>query len=375
MAKTETEPAPSVSRDDLGGPEEFDRSHLRSRLLLLAGIVVVVVLVVTLAPGLASLRSRLARAEPGWIAAGCVLKFLSGLSYVAVFRAVFCERMSWRMSYRIGMAELGANAVVPTGGAGGLALGAWALQRGGVPGTVIARRSVAFFLLTSLPNVAALILVSALLALHAVPGHANLALTLIPIAAAILAILGTLATGRLADALRRRAEQRHGIESTRVRVLAALAEGVSESLRMLRRHDPTLLLGLIGYLAFDVMVLWACFHAFGPTPPLAIIWIAYLIGELGGLIPVPGGIGGVDLGLVGAFVLYGVPVGAATAAVLAYRAIALWVPGVFGAAAFVSLRRALRGEADRIACCGPDEELEVIGRGRVRIGASTQSAP
>jgi uncharacterized protein (TIRG00374 family) len=129
------------------------------------------------------------------------------------------------------------------------------------------------------------------------------------------------------------------------------------------------MLGLVGYLAFDVMVLWATFEAVGSAPPLAIIWIAYLIGELGGLIPVPGGIGGVDLGLVGTLALYGVPLAPATAAVLAYRAIALWVPAVFGAAAFIGLRRTLRGEATEIAGCGAETELDVIGRGRVRIRA------
>ena len=68
-----------------------------------------------------------------------MLKVLSGQGYVAVFRMVFCRRMSWRVSYQIGMSEMGANALLPTGGAGGLALGAWALKRGGMPTAVIAR--------------------------------------------------------------------------------------------------------------------------------------------------------------------------------------------------------------------------------------------
>src|SRR5204863_2609305 len=120
--------------------------------------------------------------------------------------------------------------------------------------------------------------------------------------------------------------------------------GVRETLLLLRGHDRWLLVGLVGYLGFDVMILWATFHAFGSVPPLSIIWIGYLIGELGGLIPVPGGIGGVDLGLVGALVLYHVNVNAATAAVLAFRAISLWVPAVVGAVAFVFLRRTLADE-------------------------------
>src|ERR1700675_4767670 len=93
--------------------------------------------------------------------------------------------------------------------------------------------------------------------------------------------------------------------------------------------------GIVASLVFDVMILWATFRAFGSAPPLAIVWIAYLIGELGGLIPVPGGIGGIDAGLVGTFVLYGVPITSAASAVLAYRAIALWVPALLRSVAFV----------------------------------------
>ena len=117
------------------------------------------------------------------------------------------------------------------------------------------------------------------------------------------------------------------------------------------------------------MILWATFHAFGAAPTLAIIWMGYLIGELGGLLPVPGGIGGVDLGLVATLVLYHVPLSAATAAVLGYRAIALWIPAVLGSIAFVLLRRSLAREETLISGCEEGEEVEVIGRGRVRVRA------
>jgi len=138
-------------------------------------------------------------------------------------------------------------------------------------------------------------------------------------------------------------------------------------LALLRQRDPLLLVGLAGYLGFDVTMLWATFHAFGSVPPLAIIWIGYLIGELGGLIPLPGGIGGVDLGLVGALVLYHVRVGAATAAVLGYRALALVVPLALGALAFVLLRRALAREAIEVAQCGPGGEVEIVGVGKAQV--------
>ena len=144
-----------------------------------------------------------------------------------------------------------------------------------------------------------------------------------------------------------------------------------ESVLLLRGADRQLIAGAIGYLAFDVMIVWSTFHAFGSSPPLAIIWMAYLIGELGGLLPLPGGIGGVDAGLVGTFVLYGTPLASATAAVLAYRALALWVPALLGATAFVALRRTLRREADEIALCAPGTEIEVVGLGRIVVQPPT----
>ena len=358
-----------LERRELEPPPGLDGSHVRRRLLLLAAIVIAAVAVITLVPGLASLRTRLADGDPAWLTAGALLKVLSGACYVIVFRSVFCRRMSWRSSAEIGFSELGANAVLPTGGAGGLALGAWALRRGGMDTARIARRSVAFFFLTSVPNVLGVILLGILLALGLLPGRASLALTVGPAAIAAGAIVLTIAAGRWAARSEGRVSESRGEESWAAKTLRALGHGVDEALSLLRGADPLLLAGLAGCLAFDVMILWATFHAFGYVPPLAIIWIGYLIGELGGLIPVPGGIGGVDLGLVGTLVLYHVPVGAATAAVLGYRALALLVPLVLGLPAFLALRRAVAREALDVASCAPGEELEIIGRGRVRVGA------
>jgi uncharacterized protein (TIRG00374 family) len=366
--------AASVQAGDLAIPEELSRRKLRTRLLLGAGLILAVVALIALLPGLGELRSLLSRAKPGWLALGAGLKVLSGLGYVAVFRMVFCRRMSWRVSYEVGMSELGANALFPTGGAGGLALGAWALRRGGMSGSEIARRTVSFFLLTSVPNVVCLILVGLGLAAGILPGSASLALTLIPAAVAVMAIIGALLAGRVAARLHVRLERREGDQPSRklraaLDGLTAIADGVDETLRLLREANPILLAGLIAYLGFDLLILWASFRAFGAAPPFAIICIAYLIGELGGLIPIPGGIGGVEAGLVGALVLYGVALTPATAAVLAYRAIALWVPALLGAVAFVALRRTLRNEAAEIAVCAPQTEMDVIGLGRVVIGS------
>lgn len=364
-----------VAASDLTVPEELSRRRVRSRLLFALGLVLAVVAIVALLPGLGALRSHLSHARPEWLLLGVGLKLLSGLGYVAVFRMVFCRNMTWRVSFQIGMSELGANALFPTGGAGGLALGAWALKRGGMQGSEIARRTVAFFLLTSVPNVVGVIVIGFGLALGAFSGESNPLLTVVPAAVAATAIVAALLAGRVAERWGRRLEREGQSELSRGtrrlrQGLTALGDGVKEAVSLLREGNIVLVAGLVAYLAFDVLILWASFRAFGPAPPMAILWMGYLIGELGGLIPIPGGIGGVDVGLVGTLALYHVSLTSAAGAVLAYRAIALWVPAVVGAGAFFALRRTLRDEAEQIAVCVPQTEMEVIGLGRVVISES-----
>ncbi len=343
-------------------PEEFSASRLRRSLVILSAIVLLVAAAVVLVPGLASLRDRFAGAQPGWLLLAAVLQLGSCAAYVLVFRGVFCRRMSWRTSTEIGLSELAANSVFSIGGAGGLALGAWILRRGGLDAAFIARRTVAFFLVTSLANVGFLGLGGVALATGVLHGSPSGALGLIPAVAAALAIALALAARRLAGALARR--------SMRARLTAAasaVADGVDEALRLLRTGDPAILAGAGGYMLFDVAMLGVCFAAFGnDVPPAGVLLVAYIIGQLGSLIPIPGGIGGVDAGLIGTLVLYGVDATDAAAAVIAYRGLLLAIPALLGLPALAVLRRRLRDEAHDIGACAPGETVEVLGRGAVR---------
>lgn len=125
-------------------PDELNTRHVWRRMAELAAAVAVIGLLVLVGPGLGTLRRQIARGSPGWLAAGVGLEALSALSYVLIFRAVFCPRMTWRLSYDIAMAEQGTNSIVSVSGAGGLALGAWALRRSGMSVEHIGRRTVAF---------------------------------------------------------------------------------------------------------------------------------------------------------------------------------------------------------------------------------------
>jgi uncharacterized protein (TIRG00374 family) len=351
-------------------PGDVSPHRLRRGLLRLGGLVAVVVVVVTLVPGLGDLRSRFAHAQPAWIVIACAFEVISVLAYVPAFRAVFCRRMSWATSYKIAVAEEGAGSLFPLGGAGSLALGVWALRRGGMPGDEIARKTVAFFLLTSAVPVAMLLLLGAGLATGILPGRSGgLALTVIPAVVAAGAIAATLALRRLARGAEARL-RRQGEGSRWVRLapaLSATSDGIDEALHQLRQADPLLLVGLVGFLVFDMLTFWASFRAVGATPELAVIGMAYLIGQLGNWLPVPGGIGGTELGLVGALVLYGFPALTATAAVLLYRVIELWIPAVLGIAAFIQLRLLLRRETEAINLCQPGDTIQIVGLGPATI--------
>src|SRR4029450_6415990 len=209
-----------------------------------------------------------------------------------------------------------------------------------MPGEQLARRSVAFFLIKSSVNFVAVAVLGTLMAVGIVGPHRSLLLTALPAALSVLVILAVLAIPRLGpgrdpgpDASR----LARGASATRRAVIDATAGAVE----ILRSRDVLVIVGSIGYWAFDNAVLWATFEAVGADVPLSIVLMGYLIGQLGGLLPLPGGIGGIDGGLIGTLIVYGAPASPTAAAVLAYRVILFWLPLVGGAIAFAFLRRAL----------------------------------
>lgn len=320
-------------------PSEVDPRRLARRTLTVVLLIGALILVVALAPGLGGVRRHLEHASPGWLVLGVVLEGLSAASYVLMFRPVFCPRMSWRTSIEIGLAEVGVGSLVPASGAGGLALGAWVLSRAGMPAEKIARRSVAFFLIKSSVNFLAVAVLGLAMALGLGP-HQPLWRTLAPALLALAALAVVLAVpligpgdGPPEDAGRLRVLLSHARR--------AIVDGIDAAKEIVRHPSAALVAGAIGYWIFDNAVLWATYHAFGTTIPVTVLLMGYLIGQIGGLLPLPGGVGGIDGGLIGTLIVYGAPAAATTAAVLAYRVILFWVPLLLGAGAFISLRRNL----------------------------------
>jgi uncharacterized membrane protein YbhN (UPF0104 family) len=333
----------SSSTEAVAAGTEFEGLGGGRRLIGLAVLAALIVAAVFALPGLDELRTRLAGANPALIALAAALEVGSCLAFVAAFRGVFSDRLSWRFSYQVGMSEQAANVLLPTGGAGGLALGAWALRRIGMPAERIGPRTVAFFLITSSVNFAAVVIAGVGLAAGLLPGEVALATALLP------AVLSAVAIAAIAFAPRivgpagegRGGRVRRALTSAR----AYLVDGVGDAISLLGSGRPSIVLGAIGYMALDVLALAAVFAAFGGgAPSFGVFVLAYTIGQLGGLIPLPGGVGGTDGGLIAAFALVGTPVGLAAAAVLAYRAFQLGVPAILGITAFTRLRRNLDRE-------------------------------
>jgi uncharacterized membrane protein YbhN (UPF0104 family) len=324
-----------------GLPQELNTRNLGRRALTIAAILVVVGLVLLLAPGLGEVREKLAGIDPAWVAVGVVFEALSCASYVLMFRPIFCPRMPWKMSWQISLSETGVGSLVPASGISGLALGAWVLRQAGMPAEVIGRRSVAFFLIKSSVNFVLVAVFGFCMALGLFGPDLSPWLTLFPAVMATLTIAAVILVPRLGtgpDREHYEGRTRRAVASAR----NALVLGAGEAVAIIRSGNWMAVAGSIGYYAWDNAVLWATFQAVGEPVPVSVVILGYLIGQLGGLLPLPGGLGGIDGGLIGTLVVFGAPAAATATAVLAFRVIVFWLPLIAGAIAFVSLRRTLR---------------------------------
>jgi uncharacterized membrane protein YbhN (UPF0104 family) len=298
-------------------------------LVILVAIVVGLLLAV---PGLHGVADAVSDMQGGWLVVGVILEVLSCLGYVLAFLQVF-DRAPIRFGARVALSELAFGAAVSLGGAGSIAVGAWLLvERGGDP-TQIAERSAVLFLLTSAINVFTLILAGLGLWLGILPGPNNPLLSVVPAGVGIAVLVFVLALPRFSERLAA------GRAPGRIRtLLIETATTIRLTEQVLFRLDWRIL-GAVAFLWCDIGVLAACFAAAGVVPPLAPLVLAYQIGYLSNLIPVPGGIGVLDGSMVGMLVLYGSSATLATAATVVYHAISLWVPAMWGTIAFVILRR------------------------------------
>lgn len=331
---------------------DMPRAHVTRRQLLMFLTLVAAALafLFLVVPQLGGVRHTLDRLNDGdswWIGVAVVMQILSMASYLAIFRGVHVppgSPIGWRASYQITMAGLAATRIFGAGGAGGVAVTAWALRRSGMPRREVAQRMVAFLVLIYGVYMLAMVICGVGLYLGLFAGEAPFALTIGPAILGAVAIVTFLAIAFVPVDLERRLGRFGTGESRFARLLARLAAvpaslsgGIHFALHKLR-HPDLAMIGTVSWWGFNIAVLYAAFRAFGEAPPVAVLVQAYFVGLLANLLPLPGGIGGVEGGMTGAFVAFGVSGSLALIAVLVYRLLSFWLPTIPGVVAYVQLR-------------------------------------
>jgi uncharacterized protein (TIRG00374 family) len=339
-------------------------------------VVLLFVAIYVLVPRLFDLQDaidKIGEGDPVWIAVGVVCCIAMFAAYVALFRGVVGKQivhLEWRESYQITMAGLAATRLFSAGGAGGILLTYWALRKAGMERRQTVCRMVAFLVVLYSVYLAALVIFGILLRAGVLSGEAPLSGTVIPAALAGAAIIIGLLIALLPDDIERRIEGhtsgRFGRAARRLATVpATFAEGTRTALAFVRHpSDGAMAIGgAVGFWGTNIAILWASFHAFDVSVPLGVVIQGFFLGMLANLIPfAPGGVGAVDAGMIGAFVLFGLPSAEVFAAVLTYRVIAFWLPIPPGIIAFFQLRNTV-------------QRWEREGRGRpARIGMGEPEA-
>jgi uncharacterized protein (TIRG00374 family) len=335
------------------------------RKLATGGLVFVLAIVgiYILFPKIVGLDDSLARVDDAawyWIVLAVLFNLAAFAAYVALFRGVLGgtkedlvqRRLDVRASYQITMAGLAATRIFSAAGAGGIALTYWGLRKAGMPRRRSACRMVAFLTLTYSVYLVALVLFGVLLRVGVLPGPAPVAGTIVPAAIAG----GVIGIFLLVALIPQDVERRIGGFAggyRRARFVARLAKGPATVATGVRtaiayvRHPQRGALavgGAVGFWAANIAILWAAFEAFGGDVQFAVLVQGFFLGMAANLIPSPaGGVGSVDAGMIGAFVLFDVPGGIVFPAVLTYRIIAFWLPIPPGVVAFFQLRRTVTG--------------------------------
>jgi uncharacterized membrane protein YbhN (UPF0104 family) len=333
----------------------FDVRALLRRAAVPALLAVAAVAVVLLAGGrihafLDAMRRGLS-VSPGWAAAGGVFEFISLAGYVGLLSLIAgraAPRVGARESAQITFAGAAATRLLPTAGAGGVATALWALRRAGLRPRAATRTLLVFMIVLYSVFLASIAVSGAVLALGLVHSSGPTELAAVP---ALLAVLGIGVCLGLASRYGAGSEP-DGVESkmcegggvaaqahhSRAKTTARLVgDAVGDACRVVRQRDPRLA-GAIAYWTFDAAVLWAMLHAFGSPPVLPVVALAYFVGQVANTLPIPGSVSG---GISAVLIAFGVPAEVALPSVLAYRAVAVWLPSPVAIAAVPALRATL----------------------------------
>ncbi len=343
-----------------------DRRKLATTGLLFVLLLVAIYVLLPKLTDAGDVFDRIGEAKWYWLVVAVAFNALSFLAYTALFRGILGgrneddvrRRLDMRASYKITMAAFAATLLFSAGGAGGLALTYWALRKAGMPRRRSACRMVAFLVMQYGVYLVAVVIFGILLRTGVLNGFHNkepLAGTVIPAALAAVFIVIFLLISLIPGDVERRMSgfasgyrRAHWIRRL-ASVPATVATGVRTALAHLRepRTGALALGGAVGYWAADIGVLWASFKAFGVNVPFGVVVQGFFVGMAANLLPsAAGGVGSIDAGMIGAFVLFGFDARDVFPAILTFRAIFFWLPIAPGVIAYFQLRRTVAGWDD-----------------------------
>jgi uncharacterized membrane protein YbhN (UPF0104 family) len=331
-------------------------------LVLAVGLLIVAVYVVfPKVVGVSTSLDRLGDATWYWIVAAIGFLGLAFLSYTSLFRGVLGgrdpddparKRLDLGASWQITMSGFAATVLFSAAGAGGVALTYWALRRAGIPRRRAACRMVAFLVLLYSVYLGSLVVFGILLRTNVLSGDNPVGGTIVPAAVGGVALLILGAVALIPQDFERRFAQlgRRGGRAARIAARfatapATLSTGVRTAGAYLRHptRSANAVLGAFGWWTGQIGILWASFHAFGVEVPLGVVVQAYFVGMVANLAPSPAaGVGTVDAGLIGAFVLFGIPAETVFPAILTSRLIGIWLPLPLGIWGYIRLRKTVQ---------------------------------
>jgi uncharacterized membrane protein YbhN (UPF0104 family) len=340
--------------------EEARRHRRLLRRAALGGLVAIgIALLIAHRSELEELLRRIERGDLTWLLVAAALEALSFGGYMLLTHDVYnprAKRLTWPASVELTLAGVVATRVLSAGGAGGIAFTGWVLRRAGMDTRMAARRVAAFLMVLYSLYVGALLVGGALVAtglLSAVPQ----ALGLVALAVGAAVTVAVALIVRIPGDLERRAQHlahRGGALGRLAARLATVPQVAGNAARLamaIVRERPRVLGWAFIWWAADIATLWVCFEAYGEPPAIATLVLCYFLGQMGNLLPLPGGVGGTEGGMVGALAASGVDAGLSLLAVVSYQLISTYLPALPGLASYVILRRRMKGWPP----AGPDQ--------------------
>jgi uncharacterized membrane protein YbhN (UPF0104 family) len=264
--------------------------------------------------------------SPIWLLAAGGLELGSCLSYVILFRRFFPEPPR-PISRQVAWIAMGAGAVLPGGNFSSAATTGWLLRDHGIGARRLIEQCGALLCFLTLFGFFINGLAGAALIVGIGRGPHDLAHSGIPILVSLF-VIGAATAALLVG------RRYHARGPAAARSVVASLQGAWES--VLNPHWR--MLGAAGFLWLDMAALWGACRATGHPIGVLALAVAYFIGYLATMVPMPAGLGVLDSGLAGALVLYGFSPAASVSAVLVYHTISVWVPGLGGLLAWLPTR-------------------------------------